>query len=157
GAGTILGRTFTEEEDRPRGGRTVVLSGGLWQRRFGSDPAIAGKTIVLGGEPYTILGVVDPNFTFDPPADLYLPFQADPNSTNQGFFFTVAARLKPGVSLTVAKAAMILAADEFRRTYPGRMNAQHSFSVERMRDVQVRDARPALYVLIGAVACVLLI
>jgi predicted permease len=157
GASTILGRTFTPEEDRPRGPRVAVISGGLWQRRFGSDRSIAGKTIALGGEPHTIVGVLDPAFAYDPPRDVYLPFQADPNSTNQGFFFTAAARLKPGVSLSAAKAGMSVAADEFRRTYPGAMDSRSGFSVEPMRDLMVRDARPALYVLVGAVACVLLI
>src|SRR5579863_9526823 len=81
GARALLGRTFTAEEDRPRGGNVIVLSNGLWKRRFGSDPAIVGRTLTLGGESYTIIGVLTPGFTFDPLPDVYLPFQADPNST----------------------------------------------------------------------------
>ena len=102
----------------PAGGNVTVLSNGLWQRRFGSDPAIVGKTLSLGGEPYTVIGVLAPTFTFDPPADLYLPFQADPNSTNQGHYFQAAARLKRGVSLSAAQAALNLAGQEFKRRYP---------------------------------------
>jgi len=157
GAQTVLGRTFTADEDRPRGGRLVVLSNGLWQRRFGSDPGIVGKGISLGGESYTILGVIAPNFSFDPPADLYLPFQADPNSTNQGHYFRVAARLRPGVTLSAANAALTLAGKEFERLYPGALGPKGSFGVASMQELVVRNVRRALYVLLGAVGCVLLI
>jgi len=157
GARTVLGRTFTTEEDRPRGGNLVVLSSGIWQRRFSSDPAIGGKGISLGGELYTVVGVLAPNFNFDPPADVYLPFQADPNSTNQGHYFRVAARLKPGISLGAAKADLNLAGEEFKRTYPNAMDPKSNFSVEPMQQLIVRNVRTALYVLLGAVACVLLI
>ena len=156
GAHTAVGRTFTPEEDRPRGGNVVVLSNGIWHRRFGSDPAIAGKGISLGGELYRIVGVLAP-FAFDPPADLYLPFQADPNSTNQGHYFRVAARLKPGVSLGAAKADLNLAGQEFKRLYPNALGPNNTFSVEPMQQLEVRNVRTALYVLLGAVGCVLLI
>jgi predicted permease len=155
-ARTVLGRTFTSEEDRPRGGNVVVLSNGIWQRRFGSDPAIAGKGIRLGGELYRVVGVLAP-FDFDPPADLYLPFQADPNSTNQGHYFRVAARLKPGVSLGAAKSDLNLAGQEFKRFYPNALGPNNTFSVEPMQQLMVRNVRSALHVLLGAVACVLLI
>ena len=157
GATTVLGRTFTEEEDRPRGAHVVVLSNGLWQRHFGSDPAIAGKTISLGGEIYTVIGALAPTFTFDPPPDLYLPFQADPNSNNQGHYFRSAARLKPGISLSAAKSALNLAGEEFKRTYPGALGPKDSFTVEPMQQLLVRDVRIALFVLLSAVGCVLLI
>ncbi len=157
GGQTLVGRTFTADEDRPRGGNLVVLSNGIWQRRFGSNPAIVGKSIVLGGESYTIIGVLAPKFAFDPPADIYLPFQADPNSTNQGHYFRVAARLKPGVSLAAAKAGMNLAAEEFRRAFPDAIGPRNSFSVELMQQLMVRNVRTALYILLGAVGCVLLI
>jgi predicted permease len=157
GARTVLGRTFTAGEDRPRGGNFAVLSSGLWQRRFGSNPSVIGKAIALGGESYTILGVIAPDFAFDPAPDLYLPFQADPNSTNQGHYFRVAARLKDGVALDAAKAAAALAAAEFRRAFPNALGPQGSFTVEPMQKLMVRNVRTALYILLGAVACVLLI
>ncbi len=157
GARPLLGRTFTAEEDRPRGGNVIVLSNGLWRRRFGSDPAIVGRTLTLGGESYTIIGVLTPGFTFDPLPDVYLPFQADPNSTNQGHFFQAAARLKPGVTLDQAKAALNLAGEEFKRRYPGAMDRNMSFSAEPMQQLLVRNVRSALFVLLGAVGCVLLI
>ena len=157
GAQTILGRTFTADEDRPRGGRFIVLSNGIWQRRFGSDPAIAGKSLSIAGQPYTILGVLSSTFAFEPAADLYLPFQADPESTNQGHYFRVAGRLKPGVSLSEAQADLKLAGEEFKRRYPGSLGPKDSFTVEPMQQLLVRNVRTALFVLLGAVACVLLI
>jgi len=157
GAQTLLGRTFAAEEDRPRGGNVAVLSNGIWQRRFGSDASIVGKAIALGGESYTVIGVLTRGFAFDPPPDLYLPFQADPNSTNQGHYFRVAAHLKPGVSLGAAKAALNLAAGEFRRAFPGALDPRSSFTVEPMQQLMVRNVRMALYILLAAVACVLLI
>jgi predicted permease len=157
GVRTVLGRTFSEEEDRPGGGKVAVLSEGLWQRRYGSDPAILGKSIELGGEPYTVIGVVAHSYAVAPPPDLYLPFQADPNSTNQGHYFRSWARLKPGVSLSAAKAALNLAGGEFRRQFPGAIGDKDSFTVDSSRERVVSDARPALYVLLGAVGCLLLI
>jgi predicted permease len=157
GIGSVRGRTFTADEDRPGGGKLVVLSEGLWRRRYGSDRGIVGKTIELGGEPYEVIGVVAHSFAIDPPPDLYLPFQADPNSTNQGHYFQSAARLKPGVSLSAAKAALDLAGGEFRRLFPNAIGPKNSFSVESMREMTVSNVRSALYVLLGAVGCLLLI
>lgn len=157
GARTVLGRTFSPEEDRPRGGNPVVLSNGLWQRRFGSDPAIVGKTLMLGGEQYTVIGVLAAGFQFDPAPDLYMAFQADPNSTNQGHYFRSAARLKPGVSLGAAQAALHLAGDEFKRLFPGALGPKDSFTVSSLQELTVRNVRKALYILLGAVGCVLLI
>ena len=73
----MLGRTFTPQEDAPNGGKVVVLSYGLWQRRFGGDPAIVGKSLSLGNESYTVVGVIGKDFVADPQADLWLPFQFD--------------------------------------------------------------------------------
>ena len=87
GAPVALGRTFTPQEDSPHGGKVVVLSYGLWQRRFGGDQAIVGKSISLGNEPYTVVGVIGKDFVADPQADLWLPFQFDPVSTDMNLFF----------------------------------------------------------------------
>jgi predicted permease len=157
GAQTAIGRTFTGGEDRPRGGNVIVLSNGLWRRRFGADPGIVGKPLTLGGEQYTVIGVLAPGFTFDPFPDVYIPFQADPNSTNQGHYFQAAARLKPGVSLSAAQAALKLTGEEFKRRYPNSMDRNMSFSAEPMQELLVRNVKTALFVLLGAVGCVLLI
>ncbi len=156
GASPAIGRTFTADEDLPRGGRYVVISNGLWKRRYGFDPGLVGKIIRLGGEPYTVVGVLA-NFAPDPPADLWLPLQADPNSTDQAHYLRAAARLKPGVTLDMAKARMKMAADQFRRKFPGAMGPDGSFTAELLQDTIVSNVRPALLILIGAVAFVLLI
>ncbi len=156
GAPVILGRTFTPREDSPNGGHVVVISYGLWQRKFGGNPKIVGTALSLGNEPYTILGVIGKRFRSDPVADIWLPFQIDPNSTNQGHYFMTAARLKPGVTLAQANAQMKLAYQEFRRRWP-LADPKASFGVQPLRDSIVADARSSLLVLLGAVGFVLLI
>jgi predicted permease len=156
GAPVMLGRTFTPQEDSPNGGKVVVLSYGLWQRKFGGDPNIVGEALSMGNEPYTILGVLGKNFLSDPEADIWLPFQFEPNSTNQGHFFLAAGMLKPGISLAQANAQMNLAAQQYLRKYP-LANPQQGFAVEPLRDTIIGDARKSLLILLGAVGMVLLI
>jgi putative ABC transport system permease protein len=157
GASPVLGRTFTTQEDSPNGGKVVVLSNGLWQRRFGGNPNIIGTAISLGNEPYTIVGVLDRSFVSAPEADILLPFQFDPNSNNQGHYFEVAARLKPGVTLVQANALMKVAADQFRRRFPEALDKNETFEVQPLRDSIVGDARTSLLMMLGAVSLVLLI
>lgn len=157
GAPVILGRTFTQQEDSPNGGHVAVISYGLWQSRFGGDRNIVGKALMLGNEPYTIVGVIGKTFESDPASDLWLPFQFEPNSTNQGHYFLVAGRLKPGVTLAQANAQMKVAADQFRRQYPNVLDTKESFGVQPLRDAIVSGARSSLFVLLGAVGLVLLI
>jgi putative ABC transport system permease protein len=156
GAPVTLGRTFTPQEDAPNGGNVVVLSYGLWQRKFGGRPDILGKALSLGNEPYTIVGVLGKDFVSDPDAEIWLPFQFDPNSTNQGHFFQVAAMLKPGVTLAQANAQMKLAWQQYLRAFP-QANPQGGFGVEALRDSIIGDSRKSLLVLLGAVGLVLLI
>jgi putative ABC transport system permease protein len=158
GAPVVLGREYTAEEDRPGGPHVLVISNGLWRGRFGSDAAVIGKTIELTGEPYQIIGVLGSTFKTDPPADIWLPLQPDPNSTNQGHYLLCAARLRPGVTLAQAQAAMRLSAEEFRRKYPGPlMGPKESATAVPLRDLVVSGARTALLILLGAVGFVLLI
>ncbi|HEY1306427.1 MAG TPA: ABC transporter permease [Vicinamibacterales bacterium] len=160
GASPVLGRTFSPEEDRPGGERVAVLSYGLWQRRFGGDAQALGKTISLSGDPYVVIGVVGPHFDiseFGPPPELWVPFQLDPNTVDQGHFFQAAGRLKPGISLEQAQARLKLSADDYRQKFPNVLQPNNAFSVERTQDVFVRQARPTLYILSVAVALVLLI
>jgi putative ABC transport system permease protein len=158
GAPIEQGRTFTAEEDLPHGPHVVVISDGLWRRRYGADPHMIGKIMELGGEPYTVIGIVGPGFNFDPPSDVWIPFQFDPNSTDQAHYFLAAGRLKPGVTLDQAKAQLKLTADQFRRKYPGgALGPKDSFSVQPLQDAIISDVRTSLWVLIAAVTLVLLI
>jgi putative ABC transport system permease protein len=156
GAPVLLGRTFTKQEDLPNGGKVVVLSYGMWQRRFGGNPNVIGSALSLGSEPYTIVGVLGRDFQTDPEADIWLPFQFEPNSTNQGHFFQTAGMLKPGVTVAQANAQMKLAYQQFFRTYP-QEDPKGGFAVEPLRNSIIGDARKSLLVLLGAVGLVLLI
>jgi len=162
GAPLYRGRTFSADEDRPNGEKAAVLSYGLWTRRFGSDPDVVGRAITLGGEPYTVVGILGRDFDVEdwwggPPPEIWMPFQLDPDSTDQGNYFRSAARLVPGVTLEQAKARLKLSTDDFRSRFPTSLNKDTYFSVERMQDVLVRNVRTTLLVLLGAVGFVLLI
>jgi putative ABC transport system permease protein len=154
----VRGRTFSEAEDLPQGGHVAVLSEYLWKRRFANDPQILGKTISLSGNPYVVIGIV-PQRTDEltEPSDVYIPFQLDPNTKDQGHYFVAAGRLKPGVTLAQAQARLKLSADEYRRKFPGVLQPKDSFSAELFREALVVNVRPALLVLLGAVSFVLLI
>ena len=158
GAPVIAGRTFTAAEDSPHGGHVVVLSYGLWKSRYGADPKVVGSTIQLDGQPYLIVGVIGRKFVTDTPADLWVPFQFDLNSQDMANYFTVAARLKPGVTLMQANAQLRLAADEYRDTYGKNSLSTHDgFGVVSLREATIGDTSFPLLVLLGAVGFVLLI
>ncbi|HLV96456.1 MAG TPA: ABC transporter permease [Candidatus Acidoferrales bacterium] len=158
GAKMALGRAYTAQEDRPDGPNVVVISNALWRGHFGGDPGIIGRTIELGGDAYTIVGVTGPAFTTDPPSDLWLPLRADPNSTDQGHYLKSTALLKLGVTVVQAQAAMKLAAAEFRRKFPSYpVGPGESFTAVPLKDSVTGDARKGLLLLLGAVGFVLLI
>jgi predicted permease len=157
GASPMLGRTFTAAEDSPNGPKAALISESLWRTRFGSDPNILNRTIVLNSEPYPIIGVIPGSFIADPPAQVWIPLQADPNSVNQGHYLAVAARLKPGITATQAQAEMQPIGERFRRMYPKMMDKNEGVAVTPMREAKVRDIKSALYILLAAVAFVLLI
>ena len=156
GAPVVLGRTFTPQEDSPHGGKVVVLSYGLWQRRFGGDPSVVGKSISLGNEPYTIVGVIGANFVADPQADLWLPFQFDPASNDGNIFFEATGLLQPGVTVAQANAELLAASPEYHREFPN-TDWRPYFTVGPLRDSIIGDARNSLLMMLGAVALVLLI
>ena len=156
GAPVLLGRTFTPQEDAPNGGKVVVLSYGLWQRNFAGDPAIVGKSLSLGNEPYTIIGVLGKDFLSDPQADIWLPFQFPPVSDDMNHFFQVAGRLQPGITLAQANAQLKVAARQYSRDHP-KGDPDQKFAVMPLRDSIIGDARKSLLVLLGAVTLVLLI
>jgi putative ABC transport system permease protein len=162
GAPVVAGRTFDANEDRPNGGHVVVLSEGFWKRRFGGDASAVGRTLVLDGEPHVVLGILGRFDTEaiqspDGPPDVWLPFQIDPNSTMQGNYFQVAGRLQPGVTVASANAQLQLAAKEFGQKYPNMLGPQGGFGAQPLQDIVVRNVRASLWVLVGAVAFVLLI
>lgn len=158
GAPVIAGRTFTPAEDSPHGGHVTVLSYGLWKSRYGANPNVVGSTIQLDGEPYLVVGVMGPGFVTDTPTDLWVPFQLDLNSKDMVTFFTVAARLKPGVTIAQADARLRMVADQFRRLYGNNsLPRRGGFAVVSLQQELIGDTGSRLLVLWGAVGFVLLI
>jgi putative ABC transport system permease protein len=165
-----LGRTFLPEEDQPGAGHVVIISHGLWERRFGSDPNIIGQKLTLNDEPYTVVGVMPPGFQFprkgEMPAgyqfprqaDLYTPLAWTPNQIgNRGReFLAVIARLKPGVTVAQASADMDGIAERLKQQYP-QFNANKEVVIVPLHQQVVSKVRTALLVLLGAVGFVLLI
>src|SRR5215471_6816997 len=157
GVSPIFGRTFSAEEDLPNAGKFAVVTFSLWKNRLGGDREIVGKTISLNSEHFTVLGVLPASFQPDPPTDLYLAEQFDPNSTNQGHIYYVAGRLRPGASVESAKAELSVIANQFRATHQDIMDKTESVSVLPLRVAIGGEVRLALLVLAGAVSFVLLI
>ncbi len=156
----LFGRTFSQEEDRPNGGRVVVLSHAVWSSRFASDPSIVGKGIPLNGEQYVVIGILGANFNteqFDQRPATWIPFQIDPDSTEGGCYCRVTGRLKPGVTLGAANAELQSVSDQYRHDFPKQLGPKMSFHVELLRDVMVGNVRSTFTILLGAVGFVLLI
>jgi len=156
GAPLVLGRAFNEDEDSAQAANVVVLSYGLWKRRFGGDEQIIGKEISLDKESYTVIGVTGESFHSEPEAQLWIAFHFDLNSVDQFHSFGVAARLKPGVTLAQANAQLNAASEAARRD--SRLpDPDYQFQLRRFSDAMVRYVRPSLLLLQGAVILVFLI
>ena len=158
GVEPALGRSFTPEEDQPNANRVVVLSHGLWQRRFGSDAGIIGKTLTLNGNSFTVVGVMPRGFHFpDKQIEMWAPLALNTSEAgNRGsHYLHVVARLKPGMSLPQAQAEMETIASRLEQQYP--VNVGHSVNIFPLYEETVGSIRPALLVLLGAVGFVLLI
>src|ERR1700722_17623844 len=156
GVKPILGRTFSPQEDLPNAGKFAVLTYNFWNNRLGADRQIAGKSILLNSESYTISGVLPEWYQPDPPTDIYLPQQFDPNSNNQGHIYYVAGRLTPGVSIGSAQAELKVLSDQFRVTDPIFMDKTETVGVLPLRVAIGGEVKLALLILGGAVCFVLL-
>jgi len=160
GVNTILGRTFRAEEDRAGGPPVVLLSYGLWQRRFGAAQDAIGKSINLDSQPYTIVGVLPRGFELLQPADLFLPLTpwaaTLPDDRNWHAGTVPVGRLKPGVSREQARTEMVGLTKRLEEQYPV-YNTGTSADVAALQGRMVQSVRPALLLLLGAVSFVLLI
>ncbi|MCI0748233.1 MAG: ABC transporter permease [Verrucomicrobia subdivision 3 bacterium] len=157
----VVGRVFTTNEDKPGGPRVVVLSYGLWQSRFAGDPAIIDKPIVLDGKTHTVLGAMPAGFDFPDGASLWtlveLGFSENlRQARGERPGHRALARLKPGVTLQQAHAQLNPLATRLAQQFPG-SNKNRRVGMEFLLDHQVGKARRALWILLGAVAVVLLI
>src|SRR5262245_3871495 len=160
GVAPVLGRTFLPDEDRPQAERSVILSYGLWQRRFGADPNIVGQSLVLDGNGYTVLGVLPGSFQFAPmgKAELWVPLRPTPMQLNRRFmhWLDVIVRLKPGVSLAEAQAQMSAVSARIERDHPD-SHTGVGLRLVPLHEQIVGSVSLLLLVLLGAVGFVLLI
>ncbi|HEV2915201.1 MAG TPA: ABC transporter permease [Pyrinomonadaceae bacterium] len=161
GTPPLLGRTFTPEDERPGGSPVVVISHGMWQRRFGADPGIIGRQITLDGRSKTIIGVLPESFRFqliDDPPEYWLPMDPtdDMNKQRGANYLQVLGRLREGVTIQEAEAEMKGIAGRLEQQYQEE-NAGRSVRLVAAHEELVGELRPTLLVLLGAVAFVLLI
>ena len=160
GIKAVLGRTFVPEEDAPGKDHVVVLSHAFWQRVFGGEGSVIGRAIQLSGEPYTVIGVAPPHFGEASKVDTWVPMGFKPDETaadaRGGHYLNVIGRLRPNVTINQARAELELLAAQLARQYPD-SNLGWGVTISPILDYSVRDVRPILYTLLGAVGCVLLI
>jgi putative ABC transport system permease protein len=158
GVQPMVGRVLSPEEDQPGRSHVVVLSYRLWQEHFGGNPGIVGHDINLDGQPYLVAGVMPSNFQFPDFAKMWTPMAwTDQERAVRGEHHSIViARLKPGVELKQAQAEMNTISDRLQQQYPDDDKGWGALVVPMQQDL-VSDVRPALLVLLGAVAFVLLI
>jgi putative ABC transport system permease protein len=161
GVAPLLGRTFQSQDFKPDAAHVLVLGYGLWQRRFGGDKNILGQVVRLGGESYTVIGVMPAKFLFAPfwatGAEMAAPLRfATQNPARNRNSLRVFGRVKPGVSIEKSQVEMNAICRQLAQAYP-ETNTGRAVRVESLLDKTVRDVRGSLRLLTGAVVCVLLI
>ena len=156
----VLGRDFDAKADRFGTSPVVLISGGLWNRRFGSSTTVAGSQLMLNGRSYTVAGVVPASFQLEGKAEVYTLLEqwddvlARSREMHPGMY--VVGRLKPGVTQAQAQSDMTAIAARLAEAYP-KSNSKHGVNVTPLAGVIVGNVRPTLLVLLGAVGFVLLI
>jgi putative ABC transport system permease protein len=160
GARPILGRTFLPEEGQPGRDDVILLSHGFWQRHFGGDPGVLDKSLEVSGQPLRVVGVLPADFRFGGEVDMWGPLAFDPQSlpSRRQRYLNVLGRLRDGLSLSQAQAEMESLAGRLQQQYPEVYEPQGwKLELVPLQERMVGEARPALLMLLGAVAFVLLI
>jgi predicted permease len=157
GVRPMLGRPFRPDEEIGEDDFVVVLSHGFWQRQFAGDPRVVGRSILLSGQPHTVIGVAPPGFRFMRDVDVWAPARMDtPNANRRSEYLTAFGRLKAGVTLQRGAAEIATIAQRLSEQYPA-TNRTFRSSVVMMHEEVVGNVRPTLLVFAGAVGLVLLI
>jgi putative ABC transport system permease protein len=158
GAKPVLGRTFTPQEQEPGNEKVVMLSHGLWQRRFGSDPGVIKRDVNINGQNYTVVGVMPPGFQFYRPSELWAPLAFTPQEAARRApgNLIVVGRLKTDVPLQQAQAEMTTISRALAQEHP-QTNTGITVNMITLHESVTGGARQALLVLLAAVAFVLLI
>jgi putative ABC transport system permease protein len=165
GVSLLQGRSFLPEEDKPGAPAVAMISAGLWQRRFGRDPSIVGKTVILAAVPHTIIGVLPAGFQFPfSGADVWVTRPSEwsvlsAESRPLSPFLSIFGRLKPEVDIHQATAELAVVNRQYATAHPGMLDTKPDSpeSVQPFKEQLVSDIRPELWMLFGAVGFVLLI
>jgi putative ABC transport system permease protein len=157
GVKPALGRSFAAEEDRPGANPVCIISHGLWQRRFGSDPSLIGKQVTMSGTSYTVIGVLPATYAYGTPTDVFVPIglsadEMKERGSHPGIY--AVARLKPGISVETARAELIAMAARISEQFGMKGN---SATLTSLNESFVGDIRVTLLILLGAVGFVLAI
>lgn len=158
GVSALHGRTFLPEEHQPGQAHVALLSYGLWNRRFGADPNLVGQKMVLGGIPYTVIGILPREFHFTEKRELMVPYVISEAEKRRrtGTYLSVFARLKPDVSLEQARGEMNSIAAQLAQEYP-QTNQEVGVTATPLSEQYLGEVKPALLTLFAAVGLLLLI
>ena len=159
GLSLLRGRSFTPTEDATGAAPVAIISAGLWQRRFGGDRSVAGKTLTYDGKVYTVIGVAAAGFQLDGAVDVLTPLgqATEPRMRYRGaHFLHVVARLRPGATLASAQSEFSTIGQRLAKQYPD-TNDGITFAPHRLQEELVHGVRSTLWLLLGAVSLVLLI
>lgn len=158
GTKPMLGRTFTEEEDRPGFNQVVVLSHKLWKRQFNSDPNIVGRSLTFSGKPYTVIGVMPPEFQHPHHVELWTPLALPPAELDNrnDRYLRLIGRLRDGVTREQAQKEMSAVAAQLEAEHPD-TNRAWGVALRSLREEDTADIRPALLTLFTAVVLLLLV
>ncbi len=153
-----LGRTLLEADDAPGTVDVVVLSEGLWRTRFGADPDVIGRTLVMDGAPHEIVGVMPARFAFPwADVDAWVPLRLDPATADRDTnYLQVIGRLAPGLTIEAAQTRAAVVMARLVEAYPND-NVGKGVSLAPRRDIVIRDAAPMMWILLGASGLLLLL
>ncbi|HEV2829863.1 MAG TPA: ABC transporter permease [Pyrinomonadaceae bacterium] len=156
----LIGRTFTDGEDRQGGEKLAVVNEKMWQERLNGDPSLTSKKLILNGEPYSVIGVVPASFKqpFDPDVEVWMPVANYPGNRGQREWRALfgMGHLKPGIPLAQAQAEAATVASQLAQAYP-KENAGRGARADFLRELMVGGVRPMLWLLFAAVGVILLI
>jgi predicted permease len=165
GVSPIRGRAFTDDDDRPGAPRVVILGQQFWERKFGGDPGVIGRQLQIDGVSREVVGIMPARFRLPvAKTDLWVPLGVDPaNTASAAFDYRGIGRLRDGVSLTVAAADLQRLLPRVPEAFPGRLTVASIGQIRMravvtpLRDIVVGDVGRVLWVVLGAVGCVLLV
>ena len=160
GVGPVIGRDFSSEDEKPGREQVAILTYALWQRHYGGDSSVIGKSILLDEKPYTIIGILPRSFSLygvAPELDIWVPFAFNRAQLNrENHELVIFGRLRPGVPLHQAQAEMETILSQLKKQYPG-IDQENGVRVAGFHDELIKSLRPSIVILLAAVGFLLLI